>query len=211
MCFCVKEATLLKVKSLDCNAVVPCGSVRFSVVLCRAGVWHNFMLCVAAVCFLLLLPLLLFPFYSTGAGALVTEVVEVREGGGCRGGCGLGFCLCSMLLKACWPVRWVLCAQGSPASGPRGLFLGDLVTGLEECEVSGVDDWHSCIQQLSLRPQAGYCRHHDTLLLNRAAGRGTSGTHGTQRTVLMTRNQTDLTTEIATKSFIINMLKTIHI
>lgn len=41
------------------------------------GVWHNFVLCVAALAFLFLLPLFLFPMYSTGAGALVTEVVQV--------------------------------------------------------------------------------------------------------------------------------------
>ncbi|KAG7487324.1 hypothetical protein MATL_G00022010 [Megalops atlanticus] len=85
-----------------------------------AGVWHNFMLCVVALFALLLLPLFLFPLYSTGAGALVTEVVE-----------------------------------GSPASGPRGLFVGDLVTRLEDCPVRGVEDWHSCLRQLSHSPQMG--------------------------------------------------------
>lgn len=48
------------------------------VCLC-VGVWHNFMLCVVALSFLFLLPILLFPLYYTGAGALVTEVVEVRS------------------------------------------------------------------------------------------------------------------------------------
>lgn len=41
------------------------------------GVWHNFVLCVAALAFLLLLPVFLFPLYSTGSGALVSEVVQV--------------------------------------------------------------------------------------------------------------------------------------
>lgn len=41
------------------------------------GVWHNFVLCVAALAFLFLLPLFLFPVYSTGSGALVTEIVQV--------------------------------------------------------------------------------------------------------------------------------------
>ncbi|KAI5091991.1 membrane-bound transcription factor site-2 protease, partial [Silurus meridionalis] len=114
------------------NLISPIQQLR---IFC-AGVWHNFMLCVAAVCFLFLLPLLLFPFYYTGAGALVTEVVE-----------------------------------GSPSSGPRGLFVGGLVTGLDECEVSSVDSWHSCIQQLSLRPPTGYCVRHHTLQLHHALGR----------------------------------------
>ncbi|XP_056440625.1 membrane-bound transcription factor site-2 protease isoform X1 [Gadus chalcogrammus] len=87
-----------------------------------AGVWHNFVLCLVALGLLFLLPFLLFPVYSTGGGALVTEVV-----------------------------------QGSPADGPRGLSVGDIVTGLEECGVSGAEDWASCLALLSLSPQTGYC------------------------------------------------------
>lgn len=45
------------------------------------GVWHNFVLCIAALAFLFLLPVFLFPVYSTGAGALVTEVVQVSAVG----------------------------------------------------------------------------------------------------------------------------------
>ncbi|XP_035272278.1 membrane-bound transcription factor site-2 protease isoform X1 [Anguilla anguilla] len=101
-----------------------------------AGVWHNFMLCVVALSFLLLLPLILFPLYTTGAGALVTEVVE-----------------------------------GSAASGPRGLFVGDLVTQLEDCHVHGVEDWHSCIGKLSQSAQTGYCVHSSSLQLSPATGR----------------------------------------
>lgn len=109
-----------------------------------AGVWHNFMLCVAAVGFLLLLPLFLFPFFYTGAGALVTDVVE-----------------------------------GSPSSGPRGLFVGELVTQLEDCSVNGVEDWYSCIQKLTQEPQSGYCVHDSTLQLNRAADRAYKRLDGT--------------------------------
>ncbi|KAG9330448.1 hypothetical protein JZ751_024440 [Albula glossodonta] len=101
-----------------------------------AGVWHNFMLCVVALSVLLLLPLFLFPLYSTGAGALVIEVVE-----------------------------------GSAASGPRGLFVGDLVTQLEDCPVQGVEDWHTCIKHLSQSPQTGYCVHSASLQLSWASGR----------------------------------------
>ncbi|KAL6462704.1 hypothetical protein MHYP_G00291260 [Metynnis hypsauchen] len=122
------------------NLISPVQQLR---IFC-AGVWHNFMLCVAAVCFLLLLPLLLFPFYYTGAGALVTEVVE-----------------------------------DSPSSGPRGLFVGDLVTQLEDCSVKGVEDWHSCIHQLAHQPQSGYCVPTATLQLNRAAGRAYKRLDGT--------------------------------
>ncbi|KAG9283424.1 membrane-bound transcription factor site-2 protease [Astyanax mexicanus] len=122
------------------NLISPVQQLR---IFC-AGVWHNFMLCVAAVCFLLLLPFLLFPFYYTGAGALITEVVE-----------------------------------GSPSSGPRGLFVGDLVTRMEDCSVKGVEDWHSCIQQLSHQPQSGYCVPTATLQLSRAAGRAYKRLDGT--------------------------------
>lgn len=41
------------------------------------GVWHNFVLCVAALAVLFLLPVFLFPVYATGSGALVSEVVQV--------------------------------------------------------------------------------------------------------------------------------------
>lgn len=39
--------------------------------------WHNFVLCVVALTFLFLMPVFLFPVYSTGNGALVTAVVPV--------------------------------------------------------------------------------------------------------------------------------------
>lgn len=42
-----------------------------------SGVWHNFVLCVTALAFLFLLPIFLFPLYSTGTGALVTGIVQV--------------------------------------------------------------------------------------------------------------------------------------
>lgn len=42
------------------------------------GVWHNFVLGVASLVVLFFLPAVLFPFYYTGAGALVTELTEVR-------------------------------------------------------------------------------------------------------------------------------------
>uniref|UniRef100_A0A3P8UKL0 Membrane-bound transcription factor site-2 protease n=1 Tax=Cynoglossus semilaevis TaxID=244447 RepID=A0A3P8UKL0_CYNSE len=50
-----------------------------------AGVWHNFVLCVAALLLLFLLPVLLFPVYSTGGGALVIDVVQGSAADGPRG------------------------------------------------------------------------------------------------------------------------------
>ncbi|XP_054478915.1 membrane-bound transcription factor site-2 protease [Anoplopoma fimbria] len=50
-----------------------------------AGVWHNFVLCVAALAFLFLLPIVLFPVYFTGGGALVTEVIQGSAADGPRG------------------------------------------------------------------------------------------------------------------------------
>nr|XP_048718869.1 membrane-bound transcription factor site-2 protease isoform X2 [Caretta caretta] len=87
-----------------------------------AGVWHNFVLGVASLIVLFLLPAILFPFYYTGVGALVTEVTE-----------------------------------DSPANGPRGLFVGDLVTHLQDCSVRGVEDWNSCLGEISQKTQIGYC------------------------------------------------------
>lgn len=109
-----------------------------------AGVWHNFVLCLAALGFLFLLPILLFPVYSTGGGALVTEVV-----------------------------------QGSPADGPRGLSVGDLVTGLEECGVRGVEDWAGCLSRLAISPQTGYCIPTASLQPSWAHGRAYKRLDGT--------------------------------
>ncbi|KFP25098.1 Membrane-bound transcription factor site-2 protease, partial [Colius striatus] len=93
-----------------------------------AGVWHNFVLGVASFMGLFLLPAILFPFYSTGLGALVTEV-----------------------------------AEDSPANGPRGLFVGDLVTNLQDCPVYSVEDWNSCLGDISEKSQVGYCLSAATL------------------------------------------------
>eukprot|EP00064_Thunnus_orientalis_P020988 superscaffoldBa00006100_g21142 len=54
----------------------------------------------------------------------------------------------------------IFCAghsKGSAADGPRGLSVGDIVTGLEDCPVKGVEDWSSCLSHLSHTPQTGYC------------------------------------------------------
>ncbi|XP_044297632.1 membrane-bound transcription factor site-2 protease isoform X2 [Varanus komodoensis] len=48
-------------------------------------------------------------------------------------------------------------AEDSPANGPRGLFVGDLVTSLQDCSVHNVEDWNSCLGKISLKPQTGYC------------------------------------------------------
>ncbi|XP_035744456.1 membrane-bound transcription factor site-2 protease isoform X3 [Egretta garzetta] len=93
-----------------------------------AGVWHNFVLGVASFLVLFLLPAILFPFYYTGVGALVTEV-----------------------------------AEDSPANGPRGLFVGDLVTNLQDCPVYNVEDWNSCLGDISEKSQVGYCVSAATL------------------------------------------------
>ncbi|XP_028655271.1 membrane-bound transcription factor site-2 protease [Erpetoichthys calabaricus] len=109
-----------------------------------AGVWHNFILGLAALVFLLLLPVFLLPFYYTGAGALITEVIE-----------------------------------DSPASGPRGLFVGDLVTQLEDCRVVSVEDWHSCMKEIIYRPQTGYCVNEATLQWVQAPNRAFKRLDGT--------------------------------
>ncbi|OXB63537.1 hypothetical protein ASZ78_006066 [Callipepla squamata] len=93
-----------------------------------AGVWHNFVLGVVSFMVLFLLPAILFPFYYTGVGALVTEV-----------------------------------AEDSPANGPRGLFVGDIVTSLQDCPIYGVEDWNSCLGDISQKSQIGYCINTATL------------------------------------------------
>lgn len=57
--------------------VLPGEDVQHELNFLSAGVWHNFVLCLAALAFIFLMPVFLFPLYSTGGGALVTEVVQV--------------------------------------------------------------------------------------------------------------------------------------
>uniref|UniRef100_A0A3B5AHC1 Membrane-bound transcription factor site-2 protease n=1 Tax=Stegastes partitus TaxID=144197 RepID=A0A3B5AHC1_9TELE len=131
--FVVYPGAFVDLFTTHLNLISPAQQLR---IFC-AGVWHNFVLCVAALAFLFLLPLFLFPMYSTGGGALVTEVV-----------------------------------QGSAADGPRGLSVGDIVTGLEDCPVRGVEDWTSCLSHLSHTPQTGYCVPVASLQPSWAHGRG---------------------------------------
>ncbi|XP_078415688.1 membrane-bound transcription factor site-2 protease [Cetorhinus maximus] len=53
--------------------------------------------------------------------------------------------------------------ENSPASGPRGLSMGDLVKYVENCSVYSVEDWHKCIEEISVKPQTGYCIKEATL------------------------------------------------
>ncbi|XP_071136525.1 membrane-bound transcription factor site-2 protease-like [Mytilus edulis] len=50
-----------------------------------AGVWHNFVIVVLALCVLLILPLLLAPFYGTGESVVITQVTENSAVSGPRG------------------------------------------------------------------------------------------------------------------------------
>lgn len=67
---------------------------------------------------------------------------------------------------------WVSSDQGSAADGPRGLSVGDIVTGLEDCPVRGVEDWSSCLFHLSHTSQTGYCVPVASLQPSWAHGRG---------------------------------------
>ncbi len=41
-----------------------------------AGIWHNFVLALLGILALVLLPVILLPFYYTCVGVLITEVAE---------------------------------------------------------------------------------------------------------------------------------------
>uniref|UniRef100_A0A3P8PA77 Membrane-bound transcription factor site-2 protease n=1 Tax=Astatotilapia calliptera TaxID=8154 RepID=A0A3P8PA77_ASTCA len=138
--FVVYPGAFVDLFTTHLNLISPAQQLR---IFC-AGVWHNFVLCLAALAFLFLLPLLLFPMYATGAGALVTEVV-----------------------------------QSSAADGPRGLSVGDIVTGLEDCPVRGVEDWTSCLSHLAHTPQTGYCVPVASLQPSWAHGRAFKRLDGT--------------------------------
>jgi len=43
-----------------------------------AGIWHNFVLTIAAMFLLILLPFLLYPFFDTGTGVAVRNINQVR-------------------------------------------------------------------------------------------------------------------------------------
>lgn len=43
------------------------------------GIWHNFILALMGILALVLLPIILFPFYYTGVGVLITKVAEVNN------------------------------------------------------------------------------------------------------------------------------------
>lgn len=42
-----------------------------------AGIWHNFVLTIAAMLLLTLLPFLLYPFFDTGTGVIVKNIHQV--------------------------------------------------------------------------------------------------------------------------------------
>lgn len=44
-----------------------------------SGIWHNFILALLGILALILLPVILLPFYYTGVGVLITEVAEVND------------------------------------------------------------------------------------------------------------------------------------
>ncbi|KAM3860587.1 membrane-bound transcription factor site-2 protease [Diretmus argenteus] len=138
--FVVYPGAFVDLFTTHLNLISPTQQLR---IFC-AGVWHNFVLCLAALALLFLLPLFLFPMYTTGAGALVTEVV-----------------------------------QASPADGPRGLSVGDIVTALEDCPVRGVEDWTSCLSHISHTPQTGYCVPIASLQPSWAHGRAFKRLDGT--------------------------------
>ncbi|CAG5896227.1 unnamed protein product [Menidia menidia] len=79
--FVVYPGAFVDLFTTHLNLISPTQQLR---IFCR-GVWHNFVLCLLALAFLFLLPILLLPLYSTGAGALVTEVVPGSAADGPRG------------------------------------------------------------------------------------------------------------------------------
>ena len=54
-------------------------------------------------------------------------------------------------------------AEGSVVYGPRGLFIGDHVTALSQCDISSVDNWISCINRSMKAPNHGYCMDGETI------------------------------------------------
>ncbi|XP_072370547.1 membrane-bound transcription factor site-2 protease [Scyliorhinus torazame] len=61
--------------------------------------------------------------------------------------------------------------ENSPASGPRGLSVGDFVKYVENCSVDSVENWHKCIEDISVKPQIGYCIKEEILQHLNSVGR----------------------------------------
>lgn len=112
-----------------------------------AGVWHNFVIVVVAIFYLLCLPWFLLPFYSVGSGVIVTSVLEV------------------ILPKTFFFFiafdEYLL--QNSAVSGPRGLSNGDCITNVGQCRVNHVNDWIRCISSSMVAPSDGYCMALDLI------------------------------------------------
>uniref|UniRef100_A0A3Q0SY90 Membrane-bound transcription factor site-2 protease n=1 Tax=Amphilophus citrinellus TaxID=61819 RepID=A0A3Q0SY90_AMPCI len=60
-----------------------------------------------------------------------------------------------------------------------GLSVRDIVTGLEDCPVRGVEDWTNCLSHLSHTPQTGYCVPVASLQPSWAHGRAFKRLDGT--------------------------------
>ncbi|XP_007908777.1 membrane-bound transcription factor site-2 protease [Callorhinchus milii] len=69
--------------------------------------------------------------------------------------------------------------ENSPASGPRGLFVGDIIKYVEDCSVHDVENWHKCFEDISLKPQTGYCINEETLRHLNSMGRAYRRLDGT--------------------------------
>ena len=101
-----------------------------------AGVWHNVILSLCMFLFLLSLPYLLLPFYTSGHGAVVVSV-----------------------------------NKDSPLHDK--LLPGTAIIQFDSCIVDVSKDWYTCIQDIGLHSQTGYCipsallESHPLLSLNK--------------------------------------------
>lgn len=48
-------------------------------------------------------------------------------------------------------------AENSAVSGPRGLFAGEPLTGVGDCPVASISDWHDCLLTSIKEPSLGHC------------------------------------------------------
>ena len=47
--------------------------------------------------------------------------------------------------------------QNSAVAGPRGLIAGEPLTGVGDCKVTSIGDWHSCLLTSMKEPSLGHC------------------------------------------------------
>lgn len=53
--------------------------------------------------------------------------------------------------------------QNSKVAGISGIFPGDKLVAINDCEVSDLETWHQCLISFTNKPPPGYCVSEDII------------------------------------------------